>query len=89
VIQNGGGFTLSACVNQRIPKTLSRIPSTPPTVASTSTSVRCCRITRRRLAPSAIRTATSRRRSDARATSRFETLTQAISSTPRPAPSIV
>ena len=56
----------------------------PPAVASTSTSVRCCRTTRPRPAPSAMRTATSRRRSDARATSRFDTLTHAMSSTPMP-----
>ena len=89
VIQNGTGLMAIASLNQRTPITLRPRPTMPPRSASTSTSVRCCLTICPRPAPIATRMATSRRRSDARAASRFETLTHAMSSTPMAAPSIV
>ncbi len=50
-------------------------------IASSRPSVSSCRTRRRREAPSESRTATSRWRTEARASSRFATLPQAISST--------
>ena len=62
-------------------------PAVPPSRPSRRLSVRNCRTSRARPAPSADRTATSRVRDCARASSRFATLTQAISSTKVTAPS--
>ena len=54
----------------------------PPPMSDNSTlSVSSCRTSRERLAPSASRTATSRRRAEARDSSRFAMLAQAINST--------
>ena len=58
-----------------------RTPAVPATTASTRLSVSDCATSRDRPAPSATRTAISCRRPTARATSRFATLTHAISST--------
>ena len=60
---------------------------TPPATASTRLSVSSCRISRPRPAPSAVRTAISRRRAAPRATSSPATFAQAISSTNPTAPS--
>ena len=62
-------------------------PSTPPAVASTTLSTRNCRDSLARDAPSADRTATSRCRTVPRASSRFATFVQAMSSTKPTAPS--
>ena len=59
----------------------------PPSSESTALSVRSWRTTRLRLAPNAMRTATSRCRTVARASSRLATLTTAIKSTSAIAPS--
>ena len=61
-------------------------PSAPPTPASSRLSVISCRIMRSRPAPIAVRTASSRRRPSARASSRFARFAQAISSTHAAAP---
>ena len=57
------------------PKTM---PAAAPTAASTRPSTRPCRVRRPKPAPSAMRTAVSRARLAARATSRLATLTQAM-----------
>ena len=62
-------------------------PAAPPSTPSRMLSARNCRTRRARPAPSAARTATSRVRDCARASSRFATLTHAISSTKLTAPS--
>ncbi len=61
-------------------------PATPPAAAMTRLSVASCRTIRPRLAPSAMRVASSRRRPDARASSRLAMLAQAMSSTKVTAP---
>ena len=68
------------------PHTPSSAPSPPPTTASSRLSVSNCRTMRIRSAPSARRTAISRTRPDARDSSRFAILTQAMSSTKPTAP---
>ena len=55
--------------------------ATPPHAASSTLSVTSCDSSRARLTPSASRTAISRRRLSARASSRFATLAAAMSST--------
>ena len=62
------------------------LPSTPPQSPSTALSVRHWRINRPRPAPSATRTASSRSRETARASSKLATFTHAISSTRLTAP---
>ena len=57
------------------------IPISPPSAASTRLSVRICDTIRRRLAPSAERTASSRARLIVRARSKLATLAQHINST--------
>ena len=69
--------------------TRGRSTATVPTSESTRLSTRSCRTSRQRLAPSAALTATSRSRVLARASSRFATLAQAISSTMPTAPSSI
>ncbi len=64
-------------------------PTAAPARASTNVSPSSCATVRTRLAPSAVRTATSLLRAAERASSRLATLAQAISSTPNTAPSIV
>ncbi len=61
-------------------------PSAVPAVVSTSVSTRSCWTSRRRLAPRAARTASSRRRDAPRASMRFATLVQAMSNTHATAP---
>ena len=58
-----------------------RSPAMPPLIASSTLSVRASVMTCLRLAPSASRTAVCPRRAAARASCRFATLAQAISST--------
>ena len=58
-----------------------RMPSAPPISESTTLSVSSCRTMRRRPAPSADRTASSRMRTVARASSRLATLAQQMRST--------
>ena len=65
------------------------MPSRPPSRPMTRLSVRNCRRRRRRPAPKAARTATSRCRTVARASRRFATFEQAIRSTQITAPSII
>ncbi len=62
-------------------------PATPPSSESSRLSVSNCRTSRLRAAPSAWRTAISRDRELARASSRFATFTQPISNTSATAPS--
>ena len=62
-------------------------PMAPPAIASMALSVSSCRMRRRRPAPSAARIAISDCRDAARASIRFATLAQAISSTRPTAPS--
>ena len=76
-------FTLSRA---RIPTTPNAAPATPPASESSTLSVSSCRMMRPRPAPMAARIAISRRRPTARASSRFATLAQAISSTKLTAP---
>jgi hypothetical protein len=64
-------------------------PIEPPIVARRTLSVSSCRPSRRRLAPSAARSAISFRRADARLRSRFATLAHAINRTSPTAPSSV
>ena len=64
----------------------STMPVTPPSSASTRLSVSSCRTMRPRPAPSAVRTAISRLRTVARASSSEATLTQAMSRTNATAP---
>ena len=59
----------------------------PPSVARKTLSVRNCRISRRRLAPTARRRAISFLRAMARVKSRFDTFAQAISRTKVTVPS--
>ena len=63
-------------------------PTIPPSPASSRLSVRSCRASLPRAAPSAARMANSARRCPLRASSRFVTLTQAITSTSNVAPAI-
>ena len=56
------------------------IPASVAATDSTSASASSCRAMRPRPAPTASRTASSRRRVDARASCRFDTLRQAITS---------
>src|ERR1035441_5102740 len=63
------------------PYTASRLPSNPPAMESIRLSVRNCRTMRARPAPSARRTPISFCRAVARASSRFATLAQAMTST--------
>jgi hypothetical protein len=68
---------------------LSEQPSAPPRSASSVASTRTCRPMRHRLAPSALRSATSLARDVPRARKRFATLAHAISSSMPTAPSSV
>ena len=88
-IQNGGSVAAMALLKSRTPTHAMAMPSSAPTPASTSDSVSSCATIRRRLAPRAVRIATSLVREAARASSRFATLEQAMSSTPNTAPIIV
>ena len=63
------------------PTRASATPSAAPTSDSTTLSVNICRISRPRLAPSAVRMPISRSRADARTSSRFATFVHAINST--------
>jgi hypothetical protein len=65
----------------------SSTPPTPPNAASTTLSVRTCRLSRAPVAPRALRTASSRLREDPRARRRFATLAQAMRRTSATAPS--
>ncbi len=70
------------CARRRRRPTQARtVPHTPATAAITSPSVSSCCTRRRRPEPMASRTAISRRRTRARASSRLATLTQAMTST--------
>ena len=62
-------------------------PTTPPTIDRTMLSVRNCRMSRARPAPSAVRTAISFRRDSALASNRLPTFAQAMSKTNPTAPS--
>ena len=79
---------LSGTINlsRLIPQVATRTPSAPPAKASARLSVTSWRMRRRRVAPKAERIATSRCREVARASKRFATLAQPISSTKATAP---
>ena len=64
-------------------------PTPAPTMARTSVSASSCAMVRDRLAPSAVRIATSLLRDTVRASRRLATFAHAIRSTPNTAPSIV
>ena len=70
-----------SCTSASTPHTATSSPSAPPTAASSTLSVSSCRTRRARPAPSARRIAISRCRTDERASSRFATFAQAMSST--------
>ena len=76
-----GRFGGAAATRPRTNHRASSSPAAPPATASTRLSVINCRTNRTRLAPSAVRTAISRARSEPRASNRFARLTQAISRT--------
>ena len=63
-----------------MPNAASAIPAAAPATASSSASASIWRTRRHQLPPSAVRTASSRSRSDARTSSRLATFAQAISS---------
>ena len=88
-IQKGGFVSAMPRVNIVVPAQAMSSPRTAPIVASTSTSPSVWRTTWTRVAPSAVRTATSRVRSAARASTRLATLTQAMTSTISTATSIM
>ena len=75
--RSAGASATSALTPQRAMIT----PPVPASSASTTLSVSICRIRRRRPAPTAARTTSSRPRAAARASSRLATLAQAISNT--------
>ena len=79
-----GKIPVSLSVNARsarLPQKAKSTPTAPPSAASSTLSVNSCRIRRQRPAPTASRTLISALRKAARASSRFATLAQAISST--------
>ena len=76
----------SHCEDAVRPGFLAAIRLTPPIAAINALLVSNWRINARRVAPSAIRVAISRWRPEARASSRFATLAQAISNTRPTAP---
>jgi hypothetical protein len=80
VSQNGSSSGIDATVAS-IHHTAISTPSAPPMSASTTLSASICRTRRQRPAPSAMRTAISRWRAVARASSRLATFAQAMSST--------
>ncbi len=86
--QKGGDVSAMLRVKIRTPACAMATPSPAPVTASTNTSTSVLRITWPRDAPRAVRTATSRVRSAARASTRFATLTQAMTSTSSTAASI-
>ena len=71
----------ASATSRRTPATARPAPSAAATTASSSPSAANWRIMRSPLAPSAVRTATSRRRALPRASSRFATFAHATSST--------
>ena len=73
----GGGAAWNDCTTSQARNT----PAAPPIADSSTLSVSSCRTMRQRLAPSASRIATSRRRAAAFDSSRFATLAHAINST--------
>ena len=74
---------------RRLPAMARNRPPSPPARLSSTLSVRSCRTTRPRPAPSAMRTAISWVRRAARASSRLATLAQAINNSSPTAPSRV
>ena len=86
VIQYGLPTSAVAMSNRRMPTSDRASPTTPLISDSSTLSTSSCRTMRQRLAPSETRTAISRDRCAARASSRLATLAQAISSTNATAP---
>ncbi len=70
----------------RSPANANSTPAAPPAIANTRLSASNWRTSRKRLAPIDARMAISRRRKTARESSRFETLTHAITSRSPTAP---
>ena len=85
-IQYGLPTSCVTASNHRTPKTASPKPSAPLRLARRTLSTRSCRTIRQRVAPSDTRTPTSRARAAERASSRFATFAQAMSSTNATAP---
>src|ERR1019366_2750223 len=77
----GADFGMNAARRNAPPACATTSPATPPSAPSRMLSVRSCVTSRRPLMPSARRTAISRLRLSARASRRFATLAQAMSST--------
>ncbi len=88
-IQKGGCVSTIALLKSRTPSHATPTPRAPPASDSRKVSERNCRTTRKRLAPSAVRIATSLLRTVARARSRLATLAQAMRSTRKTAASMV
>ena len=88
-IQNGGFVSAIPWLNIVVPAQAMSRPSAAPATASTITSPSVWRTTWKRLAPRAVRTATSLVRLAARASTRFATFTHAITSTISTAASII
>ena len=82
-------IVVASARSARSPTNATRMPAAPDITASNTLSAASCRARRTRPAPSAVRTAISRRRSFIRASTRFPTLTHAISSTNSDAPSSI
>ncbi len=80
-IQNALRMAADSDRKNRRPAAATATPRIEAQPASSADSPRCCRSSRVRLAPSAVRIATSRARAAARARSRFATFAQATSST--------
>ncbi len=82
-----GALCGAAATSASMPQRATRTPSAPPMAESSRLSVSSCLMSRARPAPSARRTAISRDRAEARASSRLAMFAQAISSTNATAPS--
>ena len=76
----------ASATNPGTPQSAIKIPAAPPASATKVLSVSNCRTSRQRPAPKAVRTAISCCRPAARASNRFATLAQAMSSTNATAP---
>ena len=87
IVSTRGMLEGLSATSTRIPQAASPSPAAPPASASARLSVRNWRTSRERLAPSAVRTATSFWRAAARASSMWATLAQAIRRTNATAPS--
>ncbi len=83
--QSGNSWLARAALKKSIPILATTRPAAAPTTESTRASASSCDTVRHRLAPSAVRIATSFDRMRVRASSRLATFAQAMSSTPNTA----